>query len=97
MKQYCITDGWASSALFFKRKDLYFSELYGMALGLKGNVTFRQHLILALDKLHGIQVFFIKLRPLVFQHDLAVNDVLDDIVAMNFNFHLDPLVAVIRF
>ena len=78
-----------------KGKNFYLPELYGMALGLKGNITFGQQFVLVLYKLLGISVFLIKLRPLVFQHHLAVNNVLDEPIAVDLNLGLDPLVAMI--
>ena len=83
--------------LLFEGKDLHLPELDGMALGLKGNVPFGHHLVAVLDERSGVRVLFVKLRPLVFYHDLAVNEMFDPTVAVDLDFRLDPLVAVIGF
>ena len=68
-----------------------------MAFSLKGYIAFAKHLVPVLDQLPGVPVLLVKLRLLVFQHNLAVNDMLDDGVAVHLNFHCHPLVAVISF
>ena len=72
--------------LFFQKKDLNLSKFNGMALGLKGYGTFVQHLVTIDDQFLGVSVVFVKLRLLIFQHDLTVNDVLDGRVAVDLNF-----------
>ncbi len=83
--------------LLFEGKDFHLPELDGMAFGLKGNVPFGYHLVAILDERSGVLVLFVKLRPLVFYHDLAVNEMFDPTVAVDLDFRLDPLVAVIGF
>ena len=68
-----------------------------MALGLKGYIAFAQHLVAVLFQLAGVGVLLVKLLLLVLQHHLAVNDMLDDGVAVHLNFHCHPLVTVISF
>lgn len=40
--------------LFFEGKDLHLPELDGMALGLKGNITFGHHLVAVSDERPGL-------------------------------------------
>jgi hypothetical protein len=42
-----------------------------MALGLKGYITFMQHIVTVVDKFPGVPIVFIKLRLLIFKYGLA--------------------------
>ena len=54
-----------------------------------------EHLVPVFDQLASVGVTFVELGLLVFDHGLAVDDVLDEAVAVDFHFHRDPLVAVV--
>ena len=60
----------SAAGLFFQQKNLHLSEFNGMALGLKRYGAFRQHRAV------------VELRLFIFQHHLAVDDVLDGRVAV---------------
>ena len=68
-----------------------------MTLCLKGDVPFMEHLLSIDDQLLGVKIVIIKLRPLIFQNNLPINDMLDDGIAVHLNFNSHPLVSVIRF
>ena len=78
-------------------KDLHLSEFHRMAFGLESDVPFVEHLLSIDDQLLSVTVLLIKLGLLIFQHDLPVDDMLDDGIAMHLHFHSHPLVTVISF
>ena len=69
-----------------------------MTFGLQRNVaTIQFHATLRGSQLFGVCIALVELRFGVLEDHLAINDVLDRAVAVNFDFDRHPLVAVIRF
>ena len=55
-----------------------------MAFGLKGDVPFMKHLLFVDDQPLGVRIVLIKLRFLIFQHDMLVYDMLDNGVDIRY-------------
>ena len=80
-------------ALFCQGEDLHLAELDWMALGLKRDTSSVEHLVAVLDQCPGVGIRIVELRLFVFDYGFAVDDVLDDAIAMNFGLDRDPVVA----
>ena len=56
-----------------------------------------EHFVAVSDEFFGVSVFFIKLGFFIIQDDLIVDNVFDDVVAVDLDLGSDPLDAVIGF
>ncbi len=86
----------AMARSFLQGEYLHLSKFHRMTLGLEGYGTFMEYLGIVDNHFLRIRVLFVKLRALIFQDDLAIDDVLDNGVAVDLDFHCHPLIAVIR-
>src|SRR5262249_22952842 len=75
--------------------DLDLAQLDGATLGLKADRPLGDLELAVLDELPGVGVLVVELGLLVFDHELAVDEVPDLAVAVDLDLGRDPLVAVV--